>query len=78
MTRGSHSSEVEEAEIDRARFLAGLPNNRKVRSCLRCSTQFDSRGQRFCPACTYDNTASRIDCGWEPQSQRIKVGVKRS
>ena len=78
MTRGSHSSEVEEAEIDRARFSAGLPNNRKVRNCLRCSTQFDSRGQRFCPACTCDNSASRIDCSLELQSHRIKIDIKRS
>lgn len=77
MTRGSRSSEMEEAEIDKARLLAGLPNNRKIRNCIGCRTKFDSRGQRFCLACTFINASSGHDCLWELQNSSSITSVKR-
>ena len=70
MTVGSFASTKEEKEIDKVRRLNGLPPNRKMRSCMRCRVNFDSRGQRFCATCTYENAKIGHNCPWEQQPPR--------
>jgi len=32
----------------------------KIRTCLKCQKEFESGGNRICPACTQKNTDSRF------------------